>query len=94
MTELEMKTEAEVEDFTDDLTDEALERAVSAACMRPASASPTSRQRSTTSAPGVADRDCADTSMPQPLQRSTGMTRRWNPYNSCTATPTTVSYAS
>ena len=27
MTELEMKTEAEVEDFTDELSDEALDRA-------------------------------------------------------------------
>ena len=27
MTELELKTEAEVEDFTDDLSDEALDRA-------------------------------------------------------------------
>jgi hypothetical protein len=32
MTELEMKTEAEVEDFTDELSDEALDRAEGAAC--------------------------------------------------------------
>ena len=31
MTELEMKTEAEVEDFTDELSDEALDRAEGAA---------------------------------------------------------------
>jgi hypothetical protein len=34
MTELEMKTEAEVEDFTDELSDEALDRAEGAfGCM-------------------------------------------------------------
>ena len=32
MTELEMKTEAEVEDFTDELSDEALDRAEGAVC--------------------------------------------------------------
>jgi hypothetical protein len=32
MTELEMTTEAEVEDFTDDLSDEALDRARGAMC--------------------------------------------------------------
>ncbi len=32
MTELEMTTEAEVEDFTDELSDEALDRAEGAAC--------------------------------------------------------------
>jgi hypothetical protein len=32
MTELEMKTEAEVEDFTDELSDEALDRAEGACC--------------------------------------------------------------
>jgi hypothetical protein len=32
MTELEMKTEAEVEDFTDELSDEALDRAEGGAC--------------------------------------------------------------
>jgi hypothetical protein len=32
MSELEMKTEAEVEDFTDELSDEALDRAEGAAC--------------------------------------------------------------
>ena len=32
MTELEMKTEAEVEDFTDELSDEALDRAEGAMC--------------------------------------------------------------
>ena len=33
MTELEMKTEAEVEDFTDELSDEALDRAEGAMCV-------------------------------------------------------------
>ena len=33
MTELEMKTEAEVEDFTDELSDEALDRAEGATCV-------------------------------------------------------------
>jgi hypothetical protein len=33
MTELEMKTEAEVEDFTDELSDEALDRAEGAYTM-------------------------------------------------------------
>jgi hypothetical protein len=32
MTELEMTTEAEVEDFTDELSDEALDRAEGACC--------------------------------------------------------------
>ena len=32
MTELEMTTEAEVEDFTDELSDEALDRAEGAPC--------------------------------------------------------------
>ena len=32
MSELEMKTEAEVEDFTDELSDEALDRAEGAYC--------------------------------------------------------------
>ncbi len=32
MSELEMKTEAEVEDFTDELSDEALDRAEGAMC--------------------------------------------------------------
>ena len=32
MSELEMKTEAEVEDFTDELSDEALDRAEGALC--------------------------------------------------------------
>ena len=32
MTELVMKTEAEVEDFTDELSDEALDRAEGACC--------------------------------------------------------------
>ncbi len=32
MTELEMTTEAEVEDFTDELSDEALDRAEGALC--------------------------------------------------------------
>ena len=32
MTELEMTTEAEVEDFTDELSDEALDRAEGAYC--------------------------------------------------------------
>ena len=32
MTELEMTTEAEVEDFTDELSDEALDRAEGFAC--------------------------------------------------------------
>ena len=32
MSEMEMKTEAEVEDFTDELSDEALDRAEGAAC--------------------------------------------------------------
>ena len=32
MTELEMTTEAEVEDFTDELSDEALDRAEGAHC--------------------------------------------------------------
>ena len=32
MSELEMKTEAEVEDFTDELSDEALDRAEGVAC--------------------------------------------------------------
>ena len=32
MTELKMKTEAEVEDFTDELSDEALDRAEGAYC--------------------------------------------------------------
>ena len=32
MSELEMKTEAEVEDFTDELSDEALDRAEGASC--------------------------------------------------------------
>ena len=32
MSELEMKTEAEVEDFTDELSDEALDRAEGAIC--------------------------------------------------------------
>ena len=32
MTELEMTTEAEVEDFTDELSDEALDRAEGDAC--------------------------------------------------------------
>ena len=32
MSELEMKTEAEVEDFTDELSDEALDRAEGSAC--------------------------------------------------------------
>jgi hypothetical protein len=32
MTELEMKTEAEVEDFTDELSDEALDRAEGVNC--------------------------------------------------------------
>ena len=32
MTELEMKTEAEVEDFTDELSDEALDRAEGGTC--------------------------------------------------------------
>ena len=32
MSELEMKTEAEVEDFTDELSDEALDRAEGAFC--------------------------------------------------------------
>ena len=32
MTELEMTTEAEVEDFTDELSDEALDRAEGAFC--------------------------------------------------------------
>ena len=32
MSEMEMKTEAEVEDFTDDLSDEALDRAEGARC--------------------------------------------------------------
>ena len=40
MSELEMKTEAEVEDFTDELSDEALDRAEGAfgscACTSPA----------------------------------------------------------
>ena len=36
MTELKMKTEAEVEDFTDELSDEALDRAEGAAgCVLP-----------------------------------------------------------
>ena len=34
MTELEMTTEAEVEDFTDELSDEALDRAEGAYCDR------------------------------------------------------------
>ena len=33
MSEMAMKTEAEVEDFTDDLSDEALDRAEGAYCM-------------------------------------------------------------
>ena len=33
MTELEMTTEAEVEDFTDELSDEALDRAEGAMCL-------------------------------------------------------------
>ena len=33
MTELEMTTEAEVEDFTDELSDEALDRAEGALCV-------------------------------------------------------------
>ena len=33
MTELEMTTEAEVEDFTDELSDEALDRAEGAFCL-------------------------------------------------------------
>ena len=33
MSELEMKTEAEVEDFTDELSDEALDRAEGGACV-------------------------------------------------------------
>ena len=37
MTELEMKTEAEVEDFTDELSDEALDRAEGAFSASPAS---------------------------------------------------------
>ena len=32
MSEMEMKTEAEVEDFTDELSDEALDRAEGGAC--------------------------------------------------------------
>ena len=32
MSEMEMKTEAEVEDFTDELSDEALDRAEGALC--------------------------------------------------------------
>ena len=37
MTELKMKTEAEVEDFTDELSDEALDRAEGAFfCFQPA----------------------------------------------------------
>ena len=35
MTELEMKTEAEVEDFTDELSDEALDRAEGVNCFWP-----------------------------------------------------------
>ena len=35
MTELEMTTEAEVEDFTDELSDEALDRAEGALCAPP-----------------------------------------------------------
>ena len=35
MTELEMTTEAEVEDFSDELSDEALDRAEGAACSAP-----------------------------------------------------------
>ena len=38
MSELEMKTEAEVEDFTDELSDEALDRAEGAFCTQAASA--------------------------------------------------------
>ena len=33
MSEMEMKTEAEVEDFTDELSDEALDRAEGALCV-------------------------------------------------------------
>ena len=35
MTELEMTTEAEVEDFTDELSDEALDRAEGFTCSSP-----------------------------------------------------------
>ena len=38
MTELEMKTEDEVEDFTDELSDEALDRAEGAFCVLPSCA--------------------------------------------------------
>ena len=33
MSEMEMKTDVEVEDFTDELSDEALDRAKGAACV-------------------------------------------------------------
>ena len=36
MSEIVMKTEAEVEDFTDELSDEAIDRAEGAACDLPA----------------------------------------------------------
>ena len=38
MTQLEMTTEAEVEDFTDELSDEALDRAEGAFCVLPSCA--------------------------------------------------------
>ena len=48
MTELEMTTEAEVEDFTDELSDEAIDRAKGAFCSKP--------NQPCSSSPPVADR--------------------------------------
>ena len=44
MTELEMKTEAEVEDFTDELSDEALDRAEGASFSGALATAPLSRR--------------------------------------------------